>query len=55
MINDVNAAADKPCAEHLKWEADTAAWRKSEKVAAEEMARQDERAAKLLKGLRNGD
>ncbi|WP_457301658.1 hypothetical protein [Phyllobacterium sp. P5_D12] len=55
MNNDVNAVADEPCAAHKKWEADTAAWRESEKVAAEEIAIQDQRAAKLLKGQPYGN
>lgn len=55
MNNDVKAANAQPCAAHQKWELETAAWRASERVAAEAMAVQDERAAKLLKGLHNGD
>lgn len=55
MNTEVKTAAEKPCPAHLKWEADTAAWRESEKVAAEEMARIDEIAAQLLKGSKHGN
>lgn len=54
-MNDVKAAAAEPRQTHAQWEAATAAWRESEKIAAEEMKQIDELAARLMKGRNNGN